>query len=323
MKHLRKAVWLALSLVLLLCSCGGTKMGGDTLLQIGEERFTRQEAAVFLLSQHSIYAGEYGEDIWKVQLSDGSFESYVRKAMLDYLERLFLVDCAAREEGISLSTTEKAAVEKAADAFFRDLNEETITKTGLTREICEQAYTRFARAQIFYRQVLGRGMDEISDEEARAVKILIVSVAKDLGIETAQALLAKIKAGTSAIEATKNKEGMTIRQETIVRGTYSDSFDTLVFALKKEQWSPVITLQNDYVLVQCLSVYEEEATAVNKAVMEKENRERQLEEAMTAYGSKITLVMNPAAWEDVSMSSLQGLSPANFYDYTAGLVVNY
>ena len=82
MKHLRKAVCLALSLVLLLCSCGGTKMGGDTLLQIGEERFTRQEAAVFLLSQHSIYAGEYGEDIWKVQLSDGSFESYVRKAML-------------------------------------------------------------------------------------------------------------------------------------------------------------------------------------------------------------------------------------------------
>ena len=327
MRHRLRICSLILCLLLTvtcLGACGSSgKMSRDTLLQIGDETFSRQEAMVFLLSQHSIYAGEYGDRIWEVQLSDGSFESYVRKAMLDYLERLFLADCAAKAEGVTLSVTENAAVDKAADAFFRELNEETKEKTGLTREICGQAYARFARAQIFYRQVLGRGSDEVSDEEARAVKLLIISVAKDKGIETAQLILNKIKGGTSAVDATKNTEGVTLRQETIVRGTYSDSFDTLVFALRKDQWSPVITLLNEYALVQCLSVYEEEATAMNKAAMEKENREKQLQEAMTTYGRDITLVLNPEAWKDVSLSGLAGLSLANFYDHTAGLEANY
>ncbi len=326
MKHLRRAACLILALLLaasLLSGCGKGKMGRDTLLQIGDETFSRQEATVFLLSQHSIYAGEYGEKIWDVQLSEGSFESYVRKAMLDYLERLFLADCAAKADGVVLSAAENAAVEKAADAFFRDLSDETKEKTGLTRELCVQAYARYARAQIFYRQVLGRGSDEVSDEEARAVKILIISVPKDLGIGAAQGLLDKIANGTAAVEATKDMEGVTLRQETIVRGTYSDSFDKLVFALKKEQWSPVITMLNEYYLVQCLSVFEAEATAVNKAAMEKENREKQLKEAMTTYGEGITLVLNPLAWQDVSLKDYEGLSLANFYDYTAGLAADY
>ena len=155
------------------------------------------------------------------------------------------------------------------------------------------------------------------------MKILIISVAKDQGIETAQLILNKIKGGTSAVEATKNMEGVSLRQETIVRGDYSDSFDTLVFALRKDQWSPVITLLNEYDLVQCLSVYEEEATAMNKAAMEKENREQQLKDAMTTYGRDITLVFNPEAWKDISLSSFAGLSLANFYDHTAGLEANY
>ena len=219
MRHRLRICSLILCLLLTvtcLGACGSSgKMSRDTLLQIGDETFSRQEAMVFLLSQHSIYAGEYGDRIWEVQLSDGSFESYVRKAMLDYLERLFLADCAAKAEGV------------------------------------------------------------------------------------------------------------TLRQETIVRGTYSDSFDTLVFALRKDQWSPVITLLNEYALVQCLSVYEEEATAMNKAAMEKENREKQLQEAMTTYGRDITLVLNPEAWKDISLSGLAGLSLANFYDHTAGLEANY
>ncbi len=322
MRHFRKAVCLILAL-LMLSGCSGGKMNEDTLLRIGEERFSRQEAAIFLLSQHSIYAGEYGDKIWTVELSDGSFESYVKRAMLDYLECLFLCDCAAKADGVELSAAEMTAVEKAADAFFRELNEETIEKTGLTRQLCEQAYARFARAQIFYRQTLGSGPDEISDEEARAIRIQIVTVPGSQGMAAAQTLLDTVKNGTPAAEAGKDLEGVTLRQETIVRGIYPDSFDALVFSLKKGQWSPVITVLNDYLLVQCLSALEEEATAVNKAAMEKQNREKLLEKAMSAYGRDITLEVNPAAWQDVSLSGLAGLAPANFYDHTAGLAADY
>ena len=325
MKALRKltAFLLAAALMLSLAACGGRSMKDSELLQIGEEVFTRQEAEIFALSQHNLYTAQYGEEIWEVALSEGSFEEYVKKALLDYLERLFLTDCAAKAAGIALSVSEKAAVEKAADALFNGLSEETREKTGITRELCGQAYARYAMAQIYFRKVLGRSMAEVSDEEARAMQLQIVSVSKNAGIGKAQEILEKIKEGTLPAEAIRETEGAAIRTETVVRGIYPEKFDTLVFALKKDQWSPVITLDNEYVMVRCVLSYDAEATALHKAEMEKQKREDQLQEALETYAKDITMILNPRAWEDVSLRAYAGLSAANFYDYTDPLNADY
>ena len=325
MKALRKltALLLAAALMLSLAACGGRSMKDSELLQIGEEVFTRQEAEIFALSQHNLYTAQYGEEIWEVALSEGSFEEYVKKALLDYLERLFLTDCAAKAAGIALSVSEKAAVEKAADALFNGLSEDTREKTGITRELCGQAYARYAMAQIYFRKVLGRSMAEVSDEEARAMQLQIVSVSKTAGIGKAQEILEKIKEGTLPAEAIREVEGAAIRTETVVRGIYPEKFDTLVFALKKDQWSPVITLDNEYVLVRCALAYDAEATALHKAEMEKQKREDQLQEALETYAKDITMVMNPRAWDDLSLRAYAGLSGANFYDYTDPLNADY
>ena len=325
MKALRKltALLLAAALMLSLAACGGRSMKDSELLQIGEEVFTRQEAEIFALSQHNLYTAQYGEEIWEVALSEGSFEEYVKKALLDYLERLFLTDCAAKAAGIALSVSEKAAVEKAADALFNGLSEETREKTGITRELCGQAYARYAMAQIYFRKVLGRSMAEVSDEEARAMQLQIVSVSKNAGIGKAQEILEKIKEGTLPAEAIRETEGAAIRTETVVRGVYPEKFDTLVFALKKDQWSPVITLDNEYVMVRCVLAYDAEATALHKAEMEKQKREDQLQEALETYAKDITMILNPRAWEDVSLRAYAGLSAANFYDYTDPLNADY
>jgi len=324
-KALRKltALLLAAALMLSLAACGGRSMKDSELLQIGEEVFTRQEAEIFALSQHNLYTAQYGEEIWEVALSEGSFEEYVKKALLDYLERLFLTDCAAKAAGIALSVSEKAAVEKAADALFNGLSEETREKTGITRELCGQAYARYAMAQIYFRKVLGRSMAEVSDEEARAMQLQIVSVSKNAGIGKAQEILEKIKEGTLPAEAIRETEGAAIRTETVVRGIYPEKFDTLVFALKKDQWSPVITLDNEYVMVRCALAYDAEATALHKAEMEKQKREDQLQEALETYAKDITMVMNPRVWDDLSLRAYAGLSAANFYDYTDPLNADY
>ncbi len=327
MKSAGRVLSLLLLIVLILGGCGGNRkaMGDDDLLRIGDEVFTKQEAMVFLLSQHTIYAGEYGEEIWNVQLSEGSFETYVKKAMLDYLERLFLTDCAARADGIALSITESSAAEKAADGFWQGLSEETKEKTGLTRELCLQACVRYARAQIFFRKVLGRTPGEISEDEARATVLQIVAVEKSRGITAARELLDRITADKkkTAAEAAAGAEGVSIRRETVIRGTYGGNFDTIVFALKKDQWSPVITMPEEYLLVQCLEVSNPAATAVNKAAMEKANRERDLQEAVASYAKDITMIFNSAAWEDVSLSAFAGLSQVNIYDHTDSLRADY
>ena len=324
MKSARRVLSVVLVLILVLGGCGGKKkMGDNDLLRIGDEIYSRQEAMVFLLSQHTIYAGEYGEEIWNAELSEGRFESYLKKALLDYLERLFLTDSAARADGIALSVAENAAAEKAADQFWQGMNEETRAKTGLTRELCLQACIRYARAQIYFRKVLGRAPAEISDEEGRAAVLQIVSIDKAQGIETARSVLNKINEGKSAAEAAAGTEGVSIRRETVTRGTYGGSFDTIVFSLRKDKWSPVITMDNEYLLVQCVAVSDPAATAMNKAAMEKARRENELQDAVADYAKDITLTVNPGAWDDISMNMFEGLSAVNFYDYAGSLRADY
>lgn len=320
-----RAAALLLALVLLLTGCSRreTALNDNELLRVGDVTCTKAEAMLYILSQHSIYAGAYGESIWSVKLSEGSFEQYVLDALLDYLEMLFLVDRAAVSAGVRLSEAETAQVERAADAFMAELDEHTRSVTGITGETVLNAYARYARVQIYHRQVLAGRVDELSDEEARAIRLQFVVLDRSGGMEQAQAVLEKLKNGTAVSDALKGIEGAETRKETVVRGKYTDTFDTLAFALKKDQWSNIITMYGSYYMVQCLSTFEAEATAVNKASIESERREKLLKDALEEYGKSVTMMTNPELWSTIRMSSLEGLSKANFYDHTAALNAAY
>ena len=115
---------LMLLMLLVVCCCGcfgagerEIKLKSSELFAVNDQICTRQELLIFLLTQKLKYESSYGADIWTAQLEDGSFEDYVREALLHYMETLFLVYDAAAQAGIALSNIELEAVRKSADAF--------------------------------------------------------------------------------------------------------------------------------------------------------------------------------------------------------------
>ncbi len=312
-----------LALCLLLGACGKRQdlsLRENELLAVGDIVCTWPEAQIYILSQYTRYTSSYGSGIWKVELADGTFEQYIRDGLLDYLELLFLADCGARRAGVTLSNAERSSVAHAAEAYMQQLGEEGRAATGITREVAEEAFARFARAQIFYRQTMIDGHVEISDEEARVISLQIVEIEHRAGYAEALRIQTELEKGTQIGEILRGVDGVSVRKENVVRGTYGEEWETVAFALKEGRWSPIISQDTSYYLIQCLSPYVVEETARHKAEMEKSLREENLNSALKELADTVQLIYNPDRWNKWSMQQFGKLPPVNFYDYTAELI---
>lgn len=319
MKKRFAAFFLILCLIVSGCGQSGElQLERNQLLGVGGIICSWGEAQVFILTQYTAYGRTYGESVWDVTLADGSFESYIRDSLMEYLKTLLLAAYAAGRLGVSLSEAEQREVDLAADALYADLAE-AASKFGITKDAVRDAYRHYALAQIFYRQTITDAKLEISDEEARVISLQIIESAEGYGYEQAADLREKLVSDKPVQEALSAFEGVTMRQESVSRGMYSASFEAIAFSLKQDQWSPVISDQGCYYIVRCLSPYLADATAQHKAAMEMEARQESLNRTLKSLARTEQIIYNPDLWENWSMSQYADTPMVDFFEYTGAL----
>ena len=318
----KRLIATALLCILLLSACrGGSEaaLRGDELLSVDGSVLSWAEAQIYILSQHALYSKSYGENIWQVKLREGDFESHIKSALLDYFKLLFLAEYGAKKEKVSLSEAEEKEISLAAAAYAGSLNEKTKAQTGISEPVAREAFKRFAMAQIFHRQLMQNAGREVSDDEARVISVELVKSDQAEGYGRMQEILNSLKEGKSTEEALRGLENIEHHKQTLMRGSFSKSFDTIAFSLKAGQWSPIITEEGAYYLVKCLSPYLEEETVKNKAEMEMALKEKELNQVLEGYAGEVQLLYNPALWESWQMSQYADFSQVSFFDYTENL----
>lgn len=319
----KRILALLLSLCLMGTACGGNNemvLRADELLAVGDIVCTWPQAQIFILAQYQKYSSVYGKGIWQVEMEEGNFESYIKEGLLDYMKLLYLSDYGARQEKLELSQAEQDAVSRAADAFMRALGEEGRKKSGISREAVEATYASYARAQIFYRQAMINGQVEISDEEARVITVQLIEVEQRVGYVQTREMLKDLEAGKSVSEVLRGQEGVSSKRERVVRGQYPQDLETIAFSLKEGQWSPIITQDASYYLLQSISAFEREATAQHKAEMEKLARDENLNRILKQLADTVQLIFNPKLWENWTMQQFEEYPAVNFYDYVSELL---
>lgn len=312
-----------LSICLLLSACGGKSeltLRANELLAVGDLVCTWPEAQMYILSQYNKYTSVYGRGIWNVEMAEGNFEGYIKAGLLDYLKLLFLADYGARKAELSLSSAEQNAVSRAADSFMKALGEEGSARSGITRAIAEEAYARFARAQIFYRQTMIDGQVEVSEEKARVIYVQIVELEQRVGYNQTREILKGLESGKTVSEMLRGLEGVSSRKENIARGMLPQELETIAFALKEGQWSPIISQGTSYYLIQSLSPYVLEETARHKAEMEQTAREENLNQVLKGLADSVELIYNPNRWNSWTMEQYSALPQVNFYDFCGELL---
>lgn len=318
---MKRILAFVLIIMLILSGCSNSKerqLERSQLLAVGDSICTWGEAQVFILTQNTTYGETYGQEIWSVSLGNESFGTYIRGALLEYLKLLLLADYGARQKGYTLSEAEYRSIQQAAETLYGELGDNA-GRLGILKEDVKNAYTHYAMAQMFYRQTMTDAQLEVSDEEARVISVRIISSPLEQGYEQAESLARLLNEGHAATELGRSSEGVSIRDENLIRGKYSKDFDTLVFSLKNGQFSPVIQEGDAYLIVQCLSSFLAAETQVRKAEMEQAIREETLTQALTKYLPEASILYNPTLWEGWTMESYHGAPAIDFFRYVEEL----
>lgn len=305
-------------------SVGGFQISGmksHELLAVGEETCPMAAAMIFVTTQKNIYQDSYSGDIWSVQLEDGTFESYALEAIKSYMGHLFTVAKLARAEGYSLTEEEEIQVSEAAAHYIASMSAKDLELTGITEEVAQAAYEQYVLALRFYDDMIEEAGIEISDDEARVIHIQKILIAAEglTGEEReaqrakAQEALEKAKNSTDFVAVASGYQDGDSLEFTVTREDLTPEEEEVAYRLKNGQISEIIETEKGFVIIKCLSSYDESATAVYKEKLLEERRSTVFDGRIKAFLEEYPAVFNDGAWATVSISGYQGPATGNFY----------
>ena len=143
----------------------------DQLFKIGRETATVPEAMIFVTTQKNIYEKAYGSEIWDIDLSNGTFETYVRESLQNFLAQMKCMVLMAADRGIELTEEEKRLAKEAADAYYGKLSEADIAYMKLTPGTAKSVYEQYCLANKLVEELTKDVNVEVSDSEARIIQV--------------------------------------------------------------------------------------------------------------------------------------------------------
>ena len=164
MRFYKRLVAVAICVCMLLCGCGKenadtkivltTGFAKDEVFRIEDMSCTVPEIMVYLTTTQNQYEEVYGEQIWQTNLDGVTLEENVKETVLAKIAQIKSLNLLAQTRGVSLDEAELAKVTRAAEAYFKSLNETEIELMGVTQETIAQLYAEYALAEKVYAHII-------------------------------------------------------------------------------------------------------------------------------------------------------------------------
>lgn len=179
---------------------------------------------------------------------------------------------SGRNQDMHLSEQEKKQAARAAKEYYQSLTEEEKTFIGLYEREIRTAYEEYALAEKLYHALTQGTDEEVSDDEARVVRVQQIYVKEKEALRAVQENLAAGDDFASVASAYNQSREF---ERTIARGTYPDEMEEIVFNLDDGACSDVIAADDGYYIIRCLNKFEKDLTEENKEkIRVKKKKER-------------------------------------------------
>lgn len=323
----RKLVTLCLALALLSgnltgCTIGNTEIvlntnsvGRKQVFSINGEKCTKEEARLYLCNFQNIYGYAYGINLWEYdysQMEEGTtLEDYVKDVTLTELANIMCMEQLAKQQELSLTAEEKENVEKAAEEYYESLSKEERSYIGLDKKDLKNYYERYALAQKLYRLLTQGVNEEVSDDEARVMRIQQIYVkTEQKALEVQQKLANKEKFESLA---TSYNEAEVI-EKNLARGEYPEVVDNVVFHLDNDETSEMIVTEDGYYFIKCLNKYDEELTEANKENIIVKRRKEQFDDKFMEFVETSQFELNEKVWEEIKVDTSGTIKTDSFFE---------
>ncbi len=237
------------------------RIGKDELFEINGRSCSLEEARVYMCNYKNLYGNAYGMDLWTYEFPNASLQDYVRDVTVDELAKIYCMDLLAKEQGVTLSDSEMEGVKEAAEEYYNSLSKEEIKFMAVHQSDIEEYYENYALATKLYAQLTNGVNDEVSDDEARIVRLQQIFVTNTASAEVVRN---KILAGEdfSTIAAVYNEANSI--EILASRSTYPKEVERVAFNLENGQISDGVPTEKGTYFLKCVNKYEEALTEANK-----------------------------------------------------------
>lgn len=311
---------------LLLCCClsqlSGCRIGGTeirlekseltsykNIFQINDEKYPVEIAKLYLCNYRNLYGRTNGLNLWENTKTD-TLETYVKDVTIQELSRIVCMKQLAGEKNLSLSQEEKELAKKAAEQYYGSLNEAELAYTEISEKQVQQAYEDYALAYKLYQVLTEDTHEEVSDDEARVIRILQIHVADEKSAKTVEK---KLKAGTDFTTVAENYNTSGDVEKTVARGECTQAVEDIAFNLDNEEVSGRIETEDGYDFIKCLSKFEEELTEKNKEKIRVRREKQKFEDSYEKFVNQAEFRMNDHLWSKISLTDTEAITTDSFF----------
>ncbi len=341
----KKAAALLLSLSALLSvmtGCAGnggegmkvvltTGFDRDEVFRIETISCTLPEMMVYLTNIQNQYESVYGTEIWNIHLGDMTLEQNVKDIALAQIAQIKTMNLMAEKYQVELTKEEKEQTEYLAEVYFASLNETEVEAMGVDRKTIEGLYREYALANKVYQYIIKDINPEISDDEARTIKvqqILLKTYATDgtgRKIEytekaredtwrTACEVQEKAMAGEDFDELIRHYNEGEKSAFSFGKGEMDPVLEKAAFNLGTGEISEVVETEEGYHIIKCISTFDKEETDSNKIKIVDKRKKEVFGQEYDAFVETLTRKLNEELWESIGFIHDENVVTADFWE---------
>ncbi|MCR4895958.1 MAG: peptidylprolyl isomerase [Lachnospiraceae bacterium] len=304
--------------------------GEEDVFTVGDRVCTLPEFMVYLVNIRNQYEEVYGEEIWDASLDGVTLEENVREIVLARIAQVKTMALMAQSYEVTLTDKEMKQVREAAQEYYESLSPREVELLGVTEELLENMYAEYALENKVYMEMISDINPEISDDEARFVKlqyIYFTTVFRDAG--------GNVNSYDDQKKQEIYRQAMQVRSMAMdgndfgqLASTYSDDdnysisvgngsldpvLDEAAFSMETDEISSVLETENGYYILRCVSTLDREETDANKLAIVEQRRQEAFESEYDTFVEGVIRNLNTPLWESVEAPEDDALTTSDFF----------
>ncbi len=327
----------ALLAISLLIGCGRAQVvltvgfKQDEVFIVGSESCNLSELMIYITNIQKTYENVFGEEIRNVTSDGVTFEESIKNTALAQLAQIKTMYLMALDRGLTLDSSTQNAVREAALEYYSSLSEAEIEELGVTEELIENMYYEMAMAQVAYDEIIGDISPEISDDEARFVKVRIIYMRTaykngdslipytDDDYDRVYKTLQDVREGVLNGSLDFETEAMRYNEagESVIsfgKGTMDIAVEEEAFSLAGGEVSDIVGTADGLYLMQCILPLDRTQTDENKILITRRLRDEAFESVYDDFvGSRIRN-LNSELWKTVTLNYDPEITTCSFFE---------
>lgn len=339
----KKVILLVLAGLLCLGSMAGCGRGGtrvvfttgfrkDEVFRIEDVSCKREEIMVYLTTIQNQYEDVYGKEIWNVSLDGVTLEENVKETVLARIAQIKTMHLLAKEKGVVLDQADEEKAVQAAETYFASLSEKEVELMGISQSTITEMYREYAMADKVYKEIIQDINPEISDDEARIIKVQHIFFStnvtdgagnrvpypaaekQEIYDKACQVRELAVDGNHDFTELAGQYSDDTNITYSFGKGEMDEDFEAAAFNLETNEVSRVVETSQGYHIIKCISTFDREETDTNKLEIVEQRRKEVFGQEYDAFVDTLVRSLNEDLWEEISLIHDDELTTSNFFE---------